>query len=149
MAIMGNLYSYFSAADDTAALALFEAGPQDDDFGTLGLKGADPYDLLGDVQAQLTGCSPETAEDNPRFGQLLSDPHNEGKWLVTLTHEVRDALAQTDPEQLRRTASALVHGEDTAPGWGEDLLADFLERLAALSRQAYKQQQSLYCLISL
>lgn len=146
---MGNLYSYFCAADDTAALALFEAGPQGDDFGMLGLKGADPYDLLGDVQAQLTGCSMETAESNPRFGHLLSDPHDEGQWLVTLTHEVRDALAHATPEQLGSTAGILVAGEDPPRGWEVDLLADFLERLAALSRQAYRQQQGLYCLMSL
>ena len=149
MATMGNLYSYFGAADDDTALALFGAGPQDDDFGTLGLKGADPYDLLGDVQAQLTGCSPETAEGSPRFGRLLSDPHDEGRWLVTLTHEVRDALAQAGPAQLRRAADVLVDGEDTAHGWEADLLVSFLERLAALSREACRRQQGLYCLMSL
>jgi hypothetical protein len=149
MAAMGNLYSYFCAADDSTALALFEAGPQDDDFGMLGLKGADPYDLLGGVQAQLTGCSLDAAEGNPRFGHLLSDPHDEGKWLVTLTREVRDALAHATSEQLGGTADGLIAGEDPPGGWEVDLLAEFLERLAALSCQAYRRQQGLYCLMSL
>ncbi|MFJ5219516.1 hypothetical protein ACIP98_33025 [Streptomyces sp. NPDC088354] len=44
---MGNLYDYYAATDDTQALALFEDGCIADPFGTLGLKGTDPYLILG------------------------------------------------------------------------------------------------------
>ena len=149
---MGNLYSYFPAVDDAAALARFAAGLQDDTddaFGTLGLKGADPYSLLGEVEAHLTGRPSEDVEDAPRFGNLLSDPRDEGRWLITLTDELRDALARANPAHLTATAAAVLDADDGPQAWDEDLLADFLTRLAALAGHAAEQRQGLYCLISL
>ncbi|MEU4180853.1 hypothetical protein [Streptomyces sp. NPDC026589] len=144
---MGNIYDYYAATDDSQALALFEDGCTDDPFGMLGLKGADPYLLLGTVEAHLTGVSEEQVEADPRFCELLNDAEHEGPWLVSLTDSLRDALATATPERLLETATAWTHTED---GDGEDpaLLADFLERLSELARDA-RPRRSLYCGMSL
>ena len=136
IAAVGTIYDYFSAAD-ASALALFEDGPSDDEFGLLGLKGADPTGLLGEV------------EDDPRFTRLLSDPYDEGRWLVALTDTLRDHPALATPTRLNETATAVLSDEDPPRGWTEDLLADFLQRLATLSRQAHDRRAHLYCLMSL
>ncbi|MCQ4208735.1 hypothetical protein [Streptomyces longispororuber] len=144
---MGNIYDYYAATDDRQALALFEDDCMDDPFGTLGLKGADPYLLLAAVEALLTGASEEQVEAIPRFCELLNDAGHEGPWLVSLTDTLRDALAVATPERLLETAAAWTHTED---GGGQDpgLLADFLGRLAELARDAGSQRH-LYCGMSL
>ncbi|MFI6875628.1 hypothetical protein ACIBL6_19530 [Streptomyces sp. NPDC050400] len=144
---MGNIYDYYAAADDRQALALFEDDCMDDPFGTLGLKGADPYLLLGTVEAHLTGVSEEQVEADSRFCGLLNDPEHEGPWLVSLTDSLRDALAAATPERLLDTATAWTHTED---GGGQDpqLLADFLGRLGELARDAGPRRR-LYCGMSL
>jgi hypothetical protein len=140
---MGNIYDYFAATDDTQALALFEDDCMDDPFGTVGLKGADPYLILGTVEAHLTGTSEEQVESNGRFCELLSDPEHEGHWLVSLTDTVRDALAAATPEHLLQAATSWTLTED---GGGQDpaLMADFLRRLAELARDAGTRRR-LYC----
>ncbi|MEV7389703.1 MULTISPECIES: hypothetical protein [unclassified Streptomyces] len=144
---MGNIYDYYAATDDTQALALFEDDGMVDPFGTLGLKGADPYLILGTVEAHLTGVSEEQVEADPRFCELLNEPEHDGPWLVSLTDTLRDALAAATPERLLETAIAWTHSED---GGGEDpgLMADFLARLGQLARDAGPRRH-LYCGMSL
>ncbi|GAA0658606.1 hypothetical protein GCM10010193_06640 [Kitasatospora atroaurantiaca] len=48
---MGNIYDYYAATDDAQAPGVFEDRRIDDPFGTISLKGADPYLLLGAVEA--------------------------------------------------------------------------------------------------
>jgi hypothetical protein len=144
---MGNIYDYYAATDDTQALVLFENDCMDDPFGTVGLKGADPYLILGSVEAHLTGMSEEQVESDPRFCEVLSDPEHEGHWLVSLTDTVRDALAAATPERLLQAATAWTLTED---GDGQDpaLMTDFLGRLAELARDAGTRRR-LYCGMSL
>ncbi|MGW7041357.1 hypothetical protein ACWGDT_01245 [Streptomyces avermitilis] len=148
---MGVRYDYFAAADDAGALARLhgDLGAVDDEFGLTGLKGADPELVLGPVEAVLTGRSVAEVEDDPRFVHLISDPQAEDRYLVTLTGTLRDALAGARPEQLEQTATTVVSGPEDSAGWDADLLADFLQRLAELSRHARVPHQQLYCLISL
>ncbi|SEO29081.1 hypothetical protein [Actinacidiphila rubida] len=144
---MGNIYDYYAATDDTQALALFKEDSMVDPFGTLGLKGADPYLMLATVEAHLTGASEEQVKADPRFCGLLNDPDPEGPWLVSLTDTLRDVLAAATPERLLETATAWTHTED---GGGEDpgLMAGFLERLGQLARDAGPRRR-LYCGMSL
>jgi hypothetical protein len=144
---MGNIYDYFAATDDTQARALFEDDCMDDPFGTVGLKGADPYLILGTVEAHLTGTTAEQVEAHPRFCGLLSDPEHEGHWLVSLTDTVRDALAAAPPEHLLGAATAWTLTEDGA-GQAPERMADFLARLAELARDAGPRRH-LYCGMSL
>ncbi|MFD7875847.1 hypothetical protein ACFV5G_17380 [Streptomyces sp. NPDC059766] len=144
---MGNIYDYYAATGDTQALALFKDDSMGDLFGTLGLKGADPYLILGTIEAHLTGVSEEQVEADPRFCALLNDAEHDGPWLVSLTDTLRDALAAATPERLLEAATAWTHTED---GGGEDpgLMADFLERLGQLARDAAPLRH-LYCGMSL
>ncbi|MGW3916681.1 hypothetical protein ACWEBX_35005 [Streptomyces sp. NPDC005070] len=144
---MGNIYDYFAAADDTQALALFEGDGMDDTFGTLGLKGADPYMILGTVEAHLTGTSVEQVEADPRFCELLNDPEPEGPWLVSLTESLRDALSAATSVHLLGAATAWTHTEDGG-GADPELMADFLERLGQVARDATPGRR-LYCGMSL
>ncbi|MER5602803.1 hypothetical protein [Streptomyces sp. NPDC002265] len=144
---MGNIYDYYAATSDTQALALFQDDSMVDPFGTLGLKGADPYLILGTIEAHLTGVSEEQVEADPRFCALLNDAEHDGPWLVSLTDTLRDALAAATPERLLKAATAWTRTED---GGGEDpgLMADFLERLGQLARDAAPRRR-LYCGMSL
>ncbi|WP_030057787.1 MULTISPECIES: hypothetical protein [Streptomyces] len=143
---MGNLYDYYAAADDAQALGIFEDGRVDDRFGTVGLKGVDPDALLGVVEAALRGVPEEQVEADPRFCELLSDPQHEGHWLVSITDSLRDALAMAGSGRLEEAASGWTLTEDGA-GQDAELIADFLERLAGLARDA--GQRGLYCGIAL
>nr|WSX75531.1 hypothetical protein OH826_17575 [Streptomyces sp. NBC_00899] len=143
---MGDIYDYYAATDDAQALGVFEDGRMDDPFGTVGLKGADPYLLLGAVEAYLTGVPEDQVEADPRFCGLLSDPQHEGHWLVSLTDSLRDALAIATSGRLQEAASAWTRTDDGA-GQDEELMADFLRRLADLARDA--GQRGLYCGMSL
>jgi hypothetical protein len=145
---MGNVYDYFAAADDVAALSVFANGPREDLFGTIGLKGVEPRLMLGGVEACLTGLPVQDIEEDPRFTQLLSDPGHEYRWLVSLTDRLRDALAAAPPTRLYEAATAWTSSEDGA-GTDPELMADFLVRLAALAGHARQQGCGLYCRMSL
>ncbi|MBF9072663.1 hypothetical protein [Streptacidiphilus fuscans] len=139
---MGNLYDYFAADDDSQALEFFTDDSMDDPFGTVGLKGADPYLLLGTVEAALTGATTAQVEAGPRFCTLLNDPDVEGPWLASLSDSLRDALASASEARLLEAATTWSRTEDgarTAP----DLIADFLGRLAQLAR--HSPARHLYC----
>ncbi|GAA4985311.1 hypothetical protein [Kitasatospora paranensis] len=143
---MGSIYDYYAAADDVRALAAFQDGRIDDLFGTVGIKGTDPYTLLGTVQAFLMGASDEEIKADPRFCTLLSDPQDDGRWLVSLPDALRDALASATSSRLGEAATACTLTEDGA--WHDaELIADFLVRLADLARDA--GQRALYCGMSL
>ncbi|MBA4861338.1 hypothetical protein H1V43_08035 [Streptomyces sp. PSKA54] len=71
---MGNLYEYFSAPDDEAALRTFAAGPAAVGLQPLDVKGIDPYLLIGAAEALLTGKTFDDVAAQSRFNHLLSDP---------------------------------------------------------------------------
>ncbi|WP_328719344.1 hypothetical protein OHT52_07440 [Streptomyces sp. NBC_00247] len=139
---MGNLYDYYAATDDAQAIALSEneygAGTADP-FGTIGLKGVMPHEILGTVESRLTGVPEEQVEADPRFCELLNvdGDDQDGPWLVSLTDTLRDALAEATPERL-----------EDGVGQDSELMADFLQRLAELARDAGPQRR-LYCRMSL
>ncbi|MCX5399827.1 hypothetical protein [Streptomyces sp. NBC_00102] len=147
---MGNLYDYYAATGDTQAIALSEdedvAGPADP-FGLIGLKGVMPHGILGIVESCLTGRSEEQVEADPRFCELVSEDNEDGPWLVSLTDTLRDALAEATPDRLLEAATAWTRTEDGADQ-DPELMADFLERLAGLARDA-GPQRGLYCRMSL
>ncbi|MGW0858698.1 hypothetical protein [Streptomyces sp. NPDC002690] len=145
---MGNLYDYYAATDDAQAIALSE-GDADlaDPFGTIGLKGVMPDEILATVESCLTGVPEEQVEAGPRFCELLSEDDQDGPWLVSLTDTLRDALAEATPDRLLEAATAWTRTQDGA-GQGPELMADFLKRLGELARDAGPQRR-LYCRMSL
>ncbi|MFB6940934.1 hypothetical protein ACFCZY_10130 [Streptomyces sp. NPDC056237] len=148
---MGSLYDYFSAPDDTTALTVFGPGVEAAGLPLLPVQGIDPYVQLGQAESLLTGLPYTDVVALPRFNQLLSSPEDDSSWLVTLTDELRDALASARPGQLEAVAEPWSRieefGDDCEPG----PLADFLKGLAALAAEAgaRREPHRLYCLMSL
>ncbi|MCX4730232.1 hypothetical protein [Streptomyces sp. NBC_01363] len=148
---MGNLYDYFSAPDDPTALATFDQGVEAAGLPLLPVKGIDPYVQLGQAESLLTDTPYDDVTSLPRFNRLLSSPEDDSRWLVTLTDELRDALAAAGPGGFMAVAEAWSHIEEFG---GEALpgdLADFLNELADLAEEARARPEPhrLYCLMSL
>lgn len=72
----------------------------------------------------------------PRFNRLLSAPEVKSRWLLTLTDELRDALATATPDRLRDLAYTDPEGA-----------AGFLRELGKLAARA--RAHRLYCLVML
>ncbi|MFJ9678115.1 hypothetical protein ACIRP2_08670 [Streptomyces sp. NPDC101194] len=148
---MGSLYDYFSAPDDTTALTVFDPGVEAAGLPALPLWNIDPYVQLGQAESLLTGVPYADVTALPRFNRLLSSPEHDSSWLVTLTDELRDALASARPGQLEAVAEPWSRieefGDDCEPG----PLADFLKELATLAAEAATRHEPhrLYCLMSL
>ncbi|GHF79353.1 hypothetical protein [Streptomyces griseosporeus] len=148
---MGNLYAYFSAPGDDTALTAhgLDGGPEAAGFPTLLVKGVDPYVQLGAVESLLTEVPYDDIVERPRFNDLLSSPEADSRWLLTLTDELRDALATAPPERLRQTAPHWARIEEFGGEADPEDLAVFLTNLAALATGARKAGEHLYCLVTL
>jgi hypothetical protein len=146
---VGNLYDYFAAPDDATAASCLDGGPGAVGFDTVDVKGMDPYVQLGQGEALLVDLPFDEVRTHPRFNHLITDVAAESCWVVTLTDRLRDALAQASPERLAEVSVPWSRIEEFAPGADPALLADFLDRFAALARRARAAGHGLYCWISL
>ncbi|MFF9626264.1 hypothetical protein [Streptomyces griseosporeus] len=148
---MGSLYAYFSAPDDDTALTAhgLDGGPDEAGLPTVQVKGVEPYVQLGMAESLLTDVPYDDIVERPRFNDLLSSPDADSRWLLTLTDELRDALATAPPERLRQTAVPWARIEEFGGDAAPEALADFLTSLAALADGARKTGGHLYCLVSL
>lgn len=145
---MSALYDYFSAPDDHAALAAFDWRDLDERALTpVSVEGIDPYVELGKGQSLLTGMPYDDVVKLPRFVHPLSDPEGEAL-LVTLTDELRDALATATPERFREIAEPWSRIEEFPPGVHPEDLVAFLTELAALAVPARAEGHHLYCAIT-
>lgn len=147
---MGTVYEYFSAPDDEAALtACRPGGPAGAGFPGRTAKGIDPCVQLGVAESLLTGVPYDAVVERPRSCHLLGDPEADSRRLLTLSDELRDALAAAAPKRLRETAVPWARTEEFAPGTPPEPLADFLTGLAALASTAARSGHRLYCLATL
>ncbi|MFE6662981.1 hypothetical protein ACFVFH_05365 [Streptomyces sp. NPDC057697] len=148
---MGNLYDYFSAPDDPTALAAFGQGIEAAGLPVLPVKGVDPYVQLGRAESLLTGMPYDDVTVLPRFNRLLSSPEDESRWLVTLTDELRDALAATGSGGFTAVAETWSRIEEFGGDTPPHELAAFLDALADLAEEARTRPgpHRLYCLMSL
>ncbi|CAL9353348.1 hypothetical protein SUDANB121_00523 [Nocardiopsis dassonvillei] len=140
------IYDYLAAADDTAAASLLEADLDDAGVPWLFTKGVDPAVEPNGLEAALAGPPAPGAGPDPRAAALLTDPGHEGRWMLTLTDRLRDALAEASAQDLARAAAVWAAREDLFPG-GADTPgpADFVEGLAGLARTAASRGHRLYC----
>jgi hypothetical protein len=146
---MGSLYDYFSAPGDDVALTAFAAGPEAVGLPTVSTKGIDAYVQMGTLEALLTDVPYEEVVARERFSGLLSSPEDEGRWLMTLDDELRDALAGATPRRLGEIAVPWSRHEEFGGSADPAALASFLGSLAGVARAAYGQGHRLYCLMSL
>lgn len=149
MRSVGNLYHYFSAADDQTAATALEHSPDPARFEVLDAGGIDPAVQLGTLEALLRDVDYEAVAADPRQCTLIGSAGDEGPWIVTLTDTLRDALADAHPDLLASTAVPWSRTEEFYGGGDADLLADFLNRIAVLARSARDQGHRLYCWMSL
>ncbi len=141
------LIDYFVAPDDaTAATALDVAGgPGAAGFATLPAKGIDPSVTLGKLESLLTGRRYEEITGDPRHRRPLTDTEAES-FVVTVTDTLRDALAGTGGDRVDDVAREwAATDERRLARLDATQLAQVLQLLAGLARQAVDADGRLYC----
>ena len=147
---MGVLFDYFRAPDASTAAAVLErlGGPRDPDAPLLDAvfgKGFEPAVMMVRLQSLLTGVP----YDQLPGGELLALEGEDGPWIMQLSEELRDALADAQPSRLPAVAEQWVRTEEF---WDQPPAAEvlpFLGEVTALARRARQAGERLYCWICL
>jgi hypothetical protein len=145
------LVDYFVAPTDATAVRAMDVvgGPQFAGFETVPAKGIDPIVVLGNLESILTGRSYDEIGANPRHGELLSDPDADA-FVVTVTDELRDALAATAEDRLPDIAQRWAQTDELVLGHAEPgHLIELLQMFVTLARHAIDQGGGLYCWLAL
>ncbi|MDQ0961021.1 hypothetical protein QFZ66_004899 [Streptomyces sp. B4I13] len=146
---MSTFYEYFSAPDDEAAFTdLFWRQVEERPLSPLSVKGLGPYVELGQGQSLLTGVPYDEIIRLPRFCRFLTDEASE-QVLVTVTDELRDAVATDTPDRFREVAEPWSRIEEFSPGWDPESLVKFLTDLAEVAVPARAAGHHLYCEFSM
>jgi hypothetical protein len=147
---VGVLFDYFHAPDASTAAAVLErlGGPRDPDAPLLDAvagKGFEPEVMLRKLQSLLTGVPYEELPE----AELLAMEGEDGPWIVQLSEELRDALADAQASRLPAVAERWVRTEEF---WDQATTAEvlpFLGEVTALARRARQAGERLYCWICL
>ncbi|MFF4709675.1 hypothetical protein ACWC4D_39950 [Streptomyces sp. NPDC001288] len=143
-----TLCDYFSAADDQAALAVAEraGGPAEAALDVVFLKNIDPVVAIAQLEAILTDCTYEEASQRPRAGQLLSSPEDEGRFIISVSDTLAEALAEATRADLERVAESWSITAELQQSKVDAFNAlDVLEALAGLAQRARAADMHLYC----
>lgn len=149
---MGNLYEYFSAADDQTAAAVHGliGGPTADSaFDTLFTKGIEPAVQISTLEGLLTGRSLDEIFADPRWSKAVVPDTGAGHGVLTLNDAVARALATADRARLAEVAVPWSQTEEFRGQADPDHLTEFLVELSALARRAADRGHRLYCWWSL
>jgi hypothetical protein len=149
---VGVLYDYFRAPDASTAAAVLErvggpmGGPDAPVLDAVDGKGIDPEVMMRTLQSLLT----EVPDDELPWGEMLamSDDAN-GPWIMQLSEELRDALADAQASRLPAVAEQWVRTEEF---WDQATAAEvlpFLGEVTAMARRARQAGERLYCWSSL
>jgi hypothetical protein len=149
---VGVLYDYFRAPDASTAAAVLErvggpmGGPDAPVLDAVDGKGIDPEVMMRTLQSLLT----EVPYDELPWGEMLamSDDAN-GPWIMQLSEELRDALADAQASRLPAVAEQWVRTEEF---WDQATAAEvlpFLGEVTAMARRARQAGERLYCWSSL
>lgn len=169
---MSAITDYFSAPSDEAAAAalddLLDLDPDDisatEDLyrtspdeaarprvrtaasGTpvLQAKGIDPKVSLGQLEAVLTGRSYGDVKAGPRRGSMVADSEDGDAFVLSVSDELRAALAASEPTALIAAAREWVFDEDAEPS---EESVPFVVALAELAGTAATRGERLYCRI--
>ena len=146
---MSLLTHYFAAPDDAAAAGVIEivGGPAADPRGwpTVLLNGLEPVVTLGTLEEFLTRRPYRSVVANPRQGHILTERAE--TMVVTVTDELRDALAAADRSALTEVADVWAVAEELDSA-DPIALADALVALAGLCRDAEIRGEPVYCWLS-
>jgi hypothetical protein len=149
---VGVLFDYFRAPDASTAAAVLErlGGPRDPEAPPLDAvagKGFEPAVMLRKLQSLLTGVPYDQLPEAEV--ELLAMEGEDGPWIVQLSEELRDALADAQPSRLPAVAEQWVRTEEF---WEQPPAAEvlpFLGEVTALARRARQADERLYCWICL
>jgi hypothetical protein len=149
---VGVLFDYFRAPDASTAAAVLErlGGPRDPEAPPLDAvagKGFEPAVMLRRLQSLLTGVPYDQLPEAEV--ELLAMEGEDGPWIVQLSEELRDALADAQPSRLPAVAEQWVRTEEF---WEQPPAAEvlpFLGEVTALARRARQADERLYCWICL
>jgi hypothetical protein len=147
---VGVLFDYFRAPDASTAAAVLErlGGPRDPEAPPLDAvagKGFEPEVMLRTLQSLLTGVPYDQLPE----GELLAMEGEDGPWVVQLSEELRDALADAQLSRLPAVAEQWVRTEEF---WDQATAAEvlpFLGEVTALARRARQAGERLYCWVCL
>jgi hypothetical protein len=112
---VGVLFDYFRAPDASTAATVLERvrGPTTPDpdapvLDTVAGKGFEPEVMMLTLQSLLTGVPYEELPE----GELLAMEGEDGPWIVQLSEELRDALADAQLRRLPVIAERWVRTEE-------------------------------------
>lgn len=149
---MGVLFDYFRAPDASTAAAVLHrlGGPTTPDpdaplVDAVEGKGFEPEVMLRTLQSLLTGTPYEELPD----GELVATEAEDGPWIMQLSEELRDALADAQPSRLPAVAEQWVRTEEFWEEPTADDVLPFLGELTALAGRARQAGERLYCWICL
>jgi hypothetical protein len=145
---VGVLFDYFRAPDVSTAAAVLErvGGPTSPDLDAPMLdavagKGFEPEVMMVTLQSLLTGVPYEELPD----GELLAMEGEDGPWILQLSEELRDALADAQPSRLPAVAEQWVRTEEFWDQATATEVLPFLDEVTALARRARQADERLYC----
>jgi hypothetical protein len=150
---VGVLFDYFRAPDASTAVAVLDrvggpmAGPDAPVLDAVDGKGYEPAVMMGKLQSLLTGVPYEELPSEEL--ELLAMEGEDGPWIVQLSEELRDALADAQLGRLPAVAEQWVRTEEF---WEQPPAAEvlpFLGEVTALARRARQAGERLYCWICL
>ncbi len=150
---MGVLFDYFRAPDASTAAAMLErvggpmGGPDAPVLDAVNGKGFEPAVMMRKLQSLLTGVPYDELPEAEV--ELLAMAGEDGPWIVQLSEELRDALADAQRSRLPAVAEQWVRTEEF---WEQPPAAEvlpFLGEVAALAGRARQAGERLYCWICL
>jgi hypothetical protein len=147
---VGVLFDYFRAPDASTAAAVLErlGGPRDPEAPPLDAvagKGFEPEVMLRKLQSLLTGVPYEELPE----AELVAMEGEDGPWIMQLSEELRDALADAQASRLPVVAERWVRTEEF---WDQATATEalpFLGEVTALAGRARRAGERLYCWICL
>ncbi len=110
----------------------------------LQLKGVEPVVALGRLEAALTGRPYEEVASGARRGSLVAMSDDGDSLVLTVTDELRDALAALDADGVAAAARVWAIDEEGEPS---EESVPVLSVLAELSAGAVNRGERIYCRI--
>ncbi|HEX3787490.1 MAG TPA: hypothetical protein VHW44_06480 [Pseudonocardiaceae bacterium] len=146
---MGVLFSYFAATSDDVAAAVIDlpSGPGAGStvLATIEVADVDPVVQLGTLESLLTGAGYSEVIGKPRQGHPLAVRDGGECLVLTITDELRDALATASNTALHTVAGRWAATDEFGGQAEPEMLVDILQELAGLARSARAGTGKLYC----
>lgn len=144
---MGVLLSYFAAGSDQRAAGVIDlaGGPEGAGLPAVSGNGIDPVVQLGKLESLLTGTEYATVAVGPRSGHAVAIRDEGERLVLTVTDELRQALAAASTERLDEVAVPWSQTEEFGGMAEPEALAAFLRQLAGLASRAGQSGERLYC----